>query len=48
MVLAWAIRLHPPGPGLTRPPGTDDTEAVMKLLFSWHLARKLTTERLHS
>jgi hypothetical protein len=37
-----------PRPGITRLPGTDDTEAVMNLLFGWHHARKVTTGRLHS
>ncbi len=47
MVLARAIHLAP-GPEITCWPGTDDTEAVMTLLFSWHQARKVTTERLRS
>jgi hypothetical protein len=47
MVLAWAIRLHrTPGQGSPLP-GTDDTEAVMDILFSG-ITRKVTTERLHS
>ena len=47
MVLAWAIRLHLPGTGITRLSGIDDVEAVMRFLFSWHRAWKATTERPH-
>jgi hypothetical protein len=47
MVLARAIRLHPPGTGITRLSGVDDVEAGMRFLFSWHRAWKATTERLH-
>jgi hypothetical protein len=46
MLLAWAIRLHPPH-GITSLSGIDDVEAVMRFLFSWHRVWKATTERLH-
>ena len=42
-----AIRLLS-GPEITSWPGTDDPEAVMIWLFSWHQARKVTTKRLRS
>ncbi len=34
-----------PGTGITPSSGTDDTEAVMKFLLSWHQAWKSTAER---